>query len=54
MCACFFFLKIYLFIRLCWVFFTALGLSLVAEHGLWGEQASVVALHTLSSCGTGT
>ena len=26
--------------------------SLVVEHGLWGRQASVVAAHVLSSCGS--
>ena len=26
--------------------------SPVVEHGLWGSQASVVAAHELSSCGS--
>ena len=26
--------------------------SLVAEHGLWGTQASELAAHALSSCGS--
>ena len=63
----FFFLKIYLFIRLCWVFFTALGLSLVAAKWVshcggfsccraqaLGALASVTEAQGLSSCGSRT
>ena len=28
------------------------AVSLIAEHGFWGAQASVVAAHGLSSCGS--
>ena len=62
-----FFLKIDLFIWLCWVFFTALGLSLVAIEWVshcggvscfgaqaLGTLASVTEAHGLRNCGSWT